>query len=333
MEKNNKKSSLGKIVAIMFFSGFVLLIGCLVLGFKYVCRHEACSISSQKPYVVSIKTEEGKGVHVENKGSIFSIFYKVQNGNGPAEDFFNVDTSKFAIQDLSVDLESPFFSCSQRREKKIIYVILDVSKSVVQSAGEDYFSRVTSTIQNILASDSLEPGDQIRIRFMGNNNDALDNLDFTGPRFKYSVQKNSVQKKITLTLTDYSRDHLTKCQNTSGAISLEDVIGHIQSSYEKRIQTPDNTTNISGLLKQISNEVSLEQERFESVRYIIFTDGDSTDEYDGCDYLSADKCGTDIKSLNLNHDLSNRAYVIWVKDSWTQGVFRKLFDGMSVNFQ
>ena len=291
--------------------------------------------SQSKPYENIIKVVEPKdGLRVETNGDTSSIYYRIPNIDGTyTEEFFNINAAH-VLEDEQLDLESPFFSCQKRGENKIMYIILDISGSVVDGIGDDYFDQVISKIYTILSTDVMKPGDQIRIRFLGTNYDSVRNIDFTGPRFRYDATKrNPVQKKNTLNLTGYSYEPLTKCQGVENLMSLKDLTEKINVEYTNRKTSPDKESNISGLLQNISSEVVLEKDRFQSIRYIVFTDGDSTDGYSGCDTSTTSECKEYLKDLNLNNNPSNKAYVIWVKDSDTQELFRRLFDTISINFQ
>lgn len=275
------------------------------------------------------------GLRVENNKNIYSIYYRIPSDTSSetsaTEEFFKVDGN--IDNNFTKNPESPFFSCDSRENRKLIYIVLDISGSVVNGIGQGYFDQVISKIRNILSSEVLQPGDQIRIRFMGTNNEMVENIDFTGPQFSYDPSKNSVQRKNIINLLSYSDKPLTKCQDNANIVSLHDLSEKLRIEYDKRKQNPDQESNISNLLENISSEVSIGKDRFKSVSYILFTDGDSTDGYAGCGPNSAEECGKNIKELNMKNESSNKVYLIWVKDKNRQEIFRRLFKNMSINFQ
>lgn len=336
-KKNQNLISTLIIVCVLFGVLFVIFIGVKKCFIDNVCE------SSSSTFENIIKAENNKnGLHIENDKNIYTIYYKVPSIKSPTnqvEEFFNIDTGKENFKNLSEDLPSPFFTCNNQQNRinrKIIYVILDISKSVVNDIGngyEGYFDQVASIIHTTLNKEVLHPEDEIRIRFLGTNKDKVRNIDFTGPQFKYLISKNDVQKKNTLKLLSYSNDPMTKCDNTDSVISVEDLIQKISTEYNQRKLTPDNLTNITELLEKISSEVDLEKDNFKSVSYIVFTDGISDDGYAGCRDNLAEHCGTNLRGLNMNNDTANRAYLIWVKDRGIQETFRRLFNGILINFQ
>ena len=315
---------------LMIIGFFVFILSVLFFGGWYTMTFKP------KSYTTIIKTNEKiVGLHVGNQGNTYSIYYRIPSdspsGIEATEEFFQIDTN--LDNNFKEDLESPFFSCDNRVNRKLLYIVLDISGSVVNGIGQDYFNQVISKIRTILSSEILKPGDQIRIRFMGTNNEMVENLDFTGPQFNYDLSKNSVQRKNIINLLGYSDKPLTKCQDNANIVSLRDLSEKLRFEYDKRKQNPDQESNISNLLENISSEVSIEKDRFKSVSYIIFTDGDSTDGYAGCDSNPAEECGKNIKELNMKNESLNKVYLIWVKDKNKQEIFRRLFNNITVNFQ
>lgn len=313
---------------IMAIAGVVLL--AVIFGGLFMVQK---SINKPKVAYASViqSKDEKDGLHIDNKENKSIVYYRVPGSD--TEEFFVVATPDGAFSTLQSGLDSPFFDCADRSGKKLVYIILDISQSVVNSAGGKYFEQVASTIQNVIDSEGLQPGDQIRVRFLGANNDKLESLDFTGPRFKYEISKNNVQKKDFLTLVGISDEPITRCKNNDAVTSVQDLTHKIEVAYDQRKETPDPETNITGLLKRIASEVSLEKDKFASVRYVLFTDGDSTDGYDACDAYLASDCGQGLKDLDMNKSSDNRAYVIWVNGDQKQEIFRRMFDGISINFQ
>ena len=341
MENNSKNSRLASI-AIMI-STFLVIIVIIFIGFKKCVLENKCK-SPNRSFETVIKAEDNKdGLHIESNKVMYSIYYKVPDKagliNSEKEEFFNIDTTIENFENLSNGLESPFFVCNNqhnRMNRKVIYVVLDISKSVVNDIGngyDGYFDQVASIIHTILSKEVLHPEDEIRIRFLGTNKDKVKNIDFTGPSFKYEISKNGVQKKNTLTLLSYSNEPLTKCDNNDSVVSVQGLIEKISDAYNQRKTTPDNNTYITSLLEKLSNEIILEKDNFKSVSYIIFTDGISDDGYSKCDSFSAEQCGEGFKELNMNNDPSNKVYLIWVSDSQKKEIFRRIFSGMLINFQ
>ena len=329
-DANISKSNKGSYIVVTI--AVIVLLAAIVGGIMYVSK----SVGKPKlPYAAVIEAKDSKdGVHVDNKNDKSTVYYRVAGSSADgSEEFFVVDTPDGAFSDMKSGLDSPFFDCADRTDRKMVYIILDISKSVVDSAGGKYFEQVASTIENIIDTEGLQPGDQIRLRFMGTNNDRLESLDFTGPHFEYDIAKNSVQKKDILTLLSISSDPITKCKSNDSVTSVQDLTQKIETAYEQRKENPDMESNISGLLAKIASEVSLEKTKFQSVRYIMFTDGDSTDGYDSCDTQLADQCGQDLKDLDMNNNPDNKAYVIWVKGTPKQDIIRRMFDGITINFQ
>ncbi len=243
------------------------------------------------------------------------------------EESFKIDTKMDKLDSIIDKTYSPFFDCTKRSNRKIIYVVLDVSGSYPKD-------KVLTQIETILRDKDIQPGDQVRVRFLGTKNDDVRTIDFIGPSFTYKINPNDVQNKTTLVLTGYSFDsNFQGCDsdpNTQVAKSRGDLLDNITGLYDKRKATSDNQTNIPDLLTKVSNEMASIKgdDKFKSVMYIVLTDGESTSGYLGCNTLSADQCGEELKGLSINNEL-DRAYIVGL-NSGKEEIFRKLFNSIKL---
>lgn len=329
MESNIKKSNKS-----LLLSGFTILFLVLIVGlFIFLCNN--FSKKSETFYDIRIdKKSNGLSINKNNDKS-FTIKYLINEGK--SEEYFTIREEKLEyIFKNNTKNESPFFSCSARSFNKIIYIVLDVSGSVI-----DGYS-INNAIEKIytILGDNIQPGDQIRIRFIGNNsyNDKEYNIDFTGPKFNnYQLTKNERLNKDIITLKDYSEEKMPSCNSSITASTIKTLIEKITSIYKERIKNKDDYTNIINTLESISNEVKIESEkegdiRFESVLYVLFTDGKQTDGgYEDCDTEPAISCGKNIKGLRMSDN--DEAIVIGIESSSIKEIFNKLFDNIKINFK
>jgi hypothetical protein len=316
---DNKHKNILFIVFVCFFVGLIAL--CIFLSPK------------ESLYKNTIKNDNQiAGLSVVNNDELYTIKYLINDGK--TEEYFKIKADEININNIGNHNYSPFFSCSERNNNKIIYIILDVSGSVIDNYSTD---RTIEKIQTILG-DNIKPGDQVRIRFLGSkdDNDNEYNIDFIGPSFTYEISKNTRLKENKLNLLNYSEGKTPpNCNNINAATSIWGLIKEIKSEYNQRKEKKDNYTNIVYTLEKITEEVKINNIGFSSIMYILFTDGIQTDGgYDSCDINSAEECGLSIRGLRSDTDENkDEVIVIGIKSSELKKIFTKLFYNIKISFQ
>jgi hypothetical protein len=327
MKKKKKKLNSGLLLA-----GITILILALIIGALFFVSQNFAQ-ESILDYEIDEELEELKTN--KNEDGSFTIKYLIEDGS--SEEHFTIKKERIEyIFEHDIKNQSPFFDCSVRKFNKIIYIVLDVSGSVIDKYSVD---NAVEKIHTILG-ENAQPGDQIRIRFIGSNNydDKEYNIDFTGPKFNnYQLYENKRLNKNIIILKNYSEEEMPNCNRTIVAPTIKNAVEKIESIYKERIKNKDEYTNIINTLKSISNEVKIEYEkekpaRFESVLYVIFTDGRQTKGgYAACDTEPANSCGDGLKELKMSDN--DEAIVIGIKSSEIKEIFTKFFDNIKINFK
>jgi len=327
MKKNEKKLNSGLLI-----TGITILILALLIGALFFISQ---NFTQESILEYEINEELENLTTNKNEDGSFTIKYLI--GEGSSEEYFTISKEKLEyIFKHNIKSESPFFDCSIRHFNKIIYIVLDVSGSVIDEYSID---NAVEKIHTILG-ENAHPGDQIRIRFIGSDNhdDREYNIDFTGPKFNdYQLYENKRLNKNTIILENYSEEKMPNCNRTIAVSTIKNAVEEIESIYKERIKNKDDYTNIINTIKSISSEVKIESEknepaRFKSVLYVIFTDGKQTKGgYADCDTKPANSCGDGLKELKMSN--SDEVIVIGIKSSEIKEIFTKLFDNIKINFK
>lgn len=265
----------------------VFLIGVIVWGFKTKPPVESNNTA------VEIYTKGKSGVAVEERSDSYLVKYKADN----FEESFSIDKSAKDTASLSNHLlelaksnnrseYSPFYSSSNQDNsnsyKRIVDITLDVSGSVKALASQDpgYYDKVKDKLKNILVQENLKPGDRVRVRFLGANSkvDQVYSIDFTGPKFTYTLDYQRASDTGIIGITGYSLEQpdAQDPQVNATAASVKQLFDKISAKHQEVVQGPPGSgTYLIGHLNKIINDNDVYAgNRFGSVLYIFLTDGE-----------------------------------------------------------
>lgn len=313
------------------------------------------SKSSEKPifkYKFSKFNEDNQNLPfvIENKDGTFTVTYlanepKDSNDKNINESFIfssdniNIENIKKNSkspnsQELIADFYSPFLSCNSEN-LNLFYIVLDISKSVSDSIGQDkYIKELENKLTDILVNEKLKPGDELRIRFLGKNNKENQNYIFVGPNVTYNYSLNSVKKTHNIQLLNqYQDDDEIVCGGKPSLPSKFKLVQLLNSEYTQKLKNPEYMTNVSEVFSRISEELKVDKKlnKFKKVNYIVFTDGDSTDGFSGCDQdIKNQSCFKTFNGMNIAKE--DNAYIIWLLPQY-RDIFRNIFSNVNVYFE
>lgn len=303
---------------------FILIIGGFIL-FTQDRKTNKSEITNDIVY----KNKEDTNISIKRlDNNLFEITYKVSsfldNTNVDEKIVVNYDNlNKVKLEDGD---NYSFFSCSiSSKEKKKYFILLDISYSVVNKVGKDKFiSDIDAKLRKILEKTKLNPGDEIEIRYFGDNKSKDLVFDFIGPVFEGAEKKNNVYKKNTLEISGYGFANAYSCSGKKSLTDTQELLKIINSGYTEKIKIPAGDTKISSTFKSIDsdlNKVNNTQE-YKKIIYIMFTDADDTENYKNC---FIDNCGY----KNINYSGNDEAYIIWSND-FNEYNLKQLFKGINL---
>jgi len=216
-----------------------------------------------------------------------------------------------------------FFSCSlDKNDKKKYFILLDISISVVQKVGKDKFvSDIDSKLRKIFEKTELKPGDQIEVRFFGDNKEKDLNFDFVGPSFIGEKKHNSVYKRNSFDINDYKFTKIYSCSGREHLPNTQELLQKINTEYFEKIKKPTQNSKISSTMKSINSDLTGRDE-YSKIIYIMFTDAEDTEKYTNC---YKDNCSYE----NINYSGNDEAYIIW-SDAKFEEPLKQLFKGVNL---
>jgi len=242
---------------------------------------------------VQIFKEGDSGISVDDNASDFVIRYKAEG----VEESFSVNKSAKDASTLAGHLlslaktgnnsseYSPFYNVSggsSNSFRRIIDITLDVSGSVISLANKDsaYYEKVRNKIKNILVQENLRPSDRVRLRFLGANSqsDAVYVIDFTGPQFIYNIEYQYTFDRSIITLKSYNFEKpvAQDSQVNATASSMAELFNLISAKHKQVLQSGSSprTFLIPHLNKIINDNDVYTENKFGSIIYVVFTDGE-----------------------------------------------------------
>jgi len=348
-KKTNKKTKVKDIlyifVILLFIFIFIaLFIGAIYLAWKFIQPNEN---NENNVHVdrLEIKSINSKSLEIEKKDTDnYIIKYSLDNTN----ESFKINISGKdgeAIKKVKPETYSPFYNCQDRENRKMIYILLDVSGSMkekfINSDNESVDINNQPGIKKIekyLHSNNLQPGDIISLQFLGLGKKNSYDIDFIGPNIKYDEpKKNNTMGKTTLNITGID---LTTTTNTcsdfnidKNAYTRKQLIDEIKTQYN--LQEAEAYTAIGKSIKDISNDTKMNRDKFSSFVYIIFTDGQATippnytqvDKYANCDSnYESDQQSCRQNTSGFKED--DKAYIIGIENEAYQSYFSNIFSNI-----
>jgi len=273
------------IFAVMVVLGIVFLI---VMGCKFWPNMKICEVH---PVNIAI---QGDMVVERNDGQEYSVEYILPDGASESFTVLNTpeDTiAQYVTRDRSTKLGFrsgfPFDVTSDATiPPRVIDITFDLSGSIWDLIRQqpNYRNDILSKLNKQIENADVRPGDLIRVRFLGGHpsfvSEDFITVSFIGPMFNYRPYHDDITNKDFVILRGYTFDYDTRkipgYNDQEIYVSSRSMLQQkLRDIYLDATQRGTNFGGGSSLLSHIDEIiVQNDQQDFNSILYLLFTDGE-----------------------------------------------------------